>query len=90
MEITLTEFQRNFRKAREAADGGATVIVKGEQGEWYTGSANAVYQKFEELENTRRSGILCITFAEYDFDKIPDTNTFRAYAKFNVLFTLTK
>jgi hypothetical protein len=50
----------------------------------------AVYQKFEELENTRRSGILCITYIEHDFGKIPDTCTFQAYTKFNVLFTLTQ
>ena len=34
MKITLTEFQRNFRKAREAADRGDPVIVKGEKGEY--------------------------------------------------------
>jgi hypothetical protein len=34
MKISLTEFQRNFRKAREAADSGEAVIVKGEQRTW--------------------------------------------------------
>jgi hypothetical protein len=34
MKTTLTEFQRNFRKAREAADRGEPVIVKGENGEY--------------------------------------------------------
>jgi hypothetical protein len=34
MKISLTEFQRNFRKAREAADKGDTVIVKGEHGDY--------------------------------------------------------
>ena len=34
MKTTLTEFQRNFRKAREAADRGDTVIVKGEAGDY--------------------------------------------------------
>ena len=34
MKTTLTEFQRNFRKAREAADRGDPVIVKGESGEY--------------------------------------------------------
>jgi len=34
MKTTLTEFQRNFRKAREAADRGDSVIVKGESGEY--------------------------------------------------------
>jgi hypothetical protein len=34
MKITLTEFQRNFRKAREAADRGDPVIVKGGNGEY--------------------------------------------------------
>lgn len=32
MRTTLTDFQRNFRKAREAADRGDSVIVKGEDG----------------------------------------------------------
>ena len=31
MKTTLTEFQRNFRRAREAADRGDSVIVTGEQ-----------------------------------------------------------
>ena len=34
MKITLTEFQRSFRKAREAADRGDSVIVKGENGDY--------------------------------------------------------
>ena len=34
MKISLTEFQRNFRKAREAADGGDAVIVTGAHGEY--------------------------------------------------------
>jgi hypothetical protein len=34
MKITLTEFQRSFRKAREAADRGDSVVVKGENGDY--------------------------------------------------------
>jgi hypothetical protein len=34
VKITLTEFLRGFRKAREAADRGDSVIVKGENGEY--------------------------------------------------------
>jgi hypothetical protein len=34
MKITLTEFLRSFRKAREAADRGDSVIVKGESGDY--------------------------------------------------------
>lgn len=34
MRITVTDFQRNFRKAREAADRGDAVIVTGESGEY--------------------------------------------------------
>jgi hypothetical protein len=34
MKVSLTEFQRNFRRAREAADKGDTVIVKGEHGDY--------------------------------------------------------
>jgi len=34
MKTTLTEFQRNFRKAREAADRGDSVIVTGERGDY--------------------------------------------------------
>jgi hypothetical protein len=32
MKTTLTEFQRNFRQAREAADRGDSVVVTGEHG----------------------------------------------------------
>ncbi len=32
MKTTLTDFQRHFRRAREAADRGDTVIVTGESG----------------------------------------------------------
>ncbi|MGH7958226.1 MAG: hypothetical protein ACREH8_14630 [Opitutaceae bacterium] len=34
MKTTLTEFQRSFRKAREAADRGDSVIVTGEDGDY--------------------------------------------------------
>ena len=34
MKTTLTEFLRSFRKAREAADRGDSVIVKGESGDY--------------------------------------------------------
>jgi hypothetical protein len=34
MKTSLTEFQRSFRKAREAAERGDPVIVKGEKGEY--------------------------------------------------------
>lgn len=34
MKITLTQFLRSFRKAREAADRGDSVIVKGEGGDY--------------------------------------------------------
>jgi hypothetical protein len=32
MKTTLTQFQRDFRKAREAADRGDTVVIAGECG----------------------------------------------------------
>jgi hypothetical protein len=34
VKTTLTDFQRNFRKAREAADRGDSVIVSGENGDY--------------------------------------------------------
>ena len=34
MKTTITDFQRNFRKAREAADRGDTVIVISEKGNY--------------------------------------------------------
>ena len=34
MKTTLTDFQRNFRKAREAADDGDSVIVTSESGNY--------------------------------------------------------
>jgi len=32
MKTTLTQFQRDFRKAREAADRGDTIVIAGEAG----------------------------------------------------------
>jgi hypothetical protein len=34
MKTTLTEFQRSFRKAREAADRGDSVVITGENGDY--------------------------------------------------------
>jgi hypothetical protein len=34
MKLTLTEFLRGFRKVREAADRGDSVVVKGENGDY--------------------------------------------------------
>jgi hypothetical protein len=34
MKTTLTNFQRNFRKAREAADRGDSVIINGEKADY--------------------------------------------------------
>ncbi|MGH8320233.1 MAG: hypothetical protein ACREUL_20070 [Steroidobacteraceae bacterium] len=51
MKISLTEFQRNFRKAREAADGGDAVIVMGEHGEYlFERRSKASEHPFEGLE----------------------------------------
>lgn len=52
MKISLTEFQRNFRKAREAADLGDAVIVTGEHGEYlFERRSVASDHPFEGLEN---------------------------------------
>lgn len=52
MKTTLTEFQRNFRKAREAADHGDSVIVKGENGHEYLFERRSALtdHPFESLE----------------------------------------
>jgi hypothetical protein len=51
MKTTLTEFQRHFRKAREAADRGQTVIVTGEHGEYVFERRPAeVLNPFADLE----------------------------------------
>lgn len=34
MQMTITEFQRNFRSAREAADRGDAVVVTGDNGRY--------------------------------------------------------
>ena len=52
-------------------------------------AAVAVYAKFETLENTRRSGILCITLAEHDVSLVQDRATYQAFTKFTILHTLT-
>ena len=51
MKTTLTEFQRNFRKAREAADSGDAVIVKGTNGDYVFARQSAVSgNPFVDLE----------------------------------------
>ncbi len=52
MKITLTEFLRGFRKAREAADRGDSVIVKGENGDYvFERSAASSAHPFVGLED---------------------------------------
>jgi hypothetical protein len=52
MKITLTEFQRSFRKAREAADRGDSVVVKGENGDYvFERRAVTSLHPFEGLED---------------------------------------
>ena len=51
MKTTLTEFQRSFRKAREVADRGDTVVVTGEGGDYVFERRAAVSgHPFEGLE----------------------------------------
>ena len=51
MKTTITDFQRNFRKAREAADRGDSVIVKGENGDYvFERRASVVDNPVEGLE----------------------------------------
>ena len=52
MKTTLTDFQRNFRKAREAADRGDSVIVQGETNQYiFERRAAAAGHPFEGLED---------------------------------------
>ena len=51
MKTTLTDFQRNFRKAREAADRGDSVVVTGESGDYvFERRAAVAAHPFEGLE----------------------------------------
>ena len=51
MKTSITDFQRNFRKAREAADRGDSVIVKGENGDYvFERRASVSDNPFEGLE----------------------------------------
>jgi len=51
MKITITEFQRNFRKAREAADAGDTVLISGESGDYlFERRATPIANPFAGLE----------------------------------------
>jgi hypothetical protein len=51
MKTSITDFQRNFRKAREAADRGDSVIVKGENGDYvFERRASVSGNPFEGLE----------------------------------------
>jgi hypothetical protein len=52
MKTSITDFQRNFRKAREAADRGDSVIVQGESGDYVFERRAAVSDNpFEGLES---------------------------------------
>lgn len=51
MKTTLTQFQRDFRKAREAADRGDTVVIVGESGSYvFERRAAAAENPFVGLE----------------------------------------
>lgn len=51
VKTSITDFQRNFRKAREAADRGDTVIVSGESGEYvFERRASTARHPFAGLE----------------------------------------
>ena len=51
MKTSLTDFQRNFRRAREAADRGESVFVTGGSGEYvFERRATAGDHPFEDLE----------------------------------------
>lgn len=53
MKTTLTSFQREFAKARKAADRGETVSIKADDGSEYVffKVAKTSARPFEELEN---------------------------------------
>ena len=48
-------------------------------------AALAVYEKFEELEQTPQSGILCITLIEHNVFQIPERKEYQAFVSFCVL-----
>jgi len=51
MKVTLTEFQRDFRRAREAADRGDSVIISGEKADYvFERRVAASAHPFEGLE----------------------------------------
>lgn len=52
MKTTITDFQRNFRKAREAADRGDAIVVTGEHGDYvFERRAATTEHPFEGLED---------------------------------------
>jgi hypothetical protein len=51
MKTTMTQFQRDFRKAREAADRGDSVVIAGESGTYvFERRADASENPFAGLE----------------------------------------
>jgi len=48
-------------------------------------AAHAVYAQFTVLEQTRHSGILCITPVEHNTTQVPDRNSFISFAVFRIL-----
>ena len=52
-------------------------------------AADAVYARFEELEQTRGSGILCITPIEHNTVQISGSTAFHSFTNFQVLHSPT-
>ena len=52
-------------------------------------AARAVYDKFEELERQRGSGIFCITYAERNTVQLEGNHAFHSFVNFNVLHSPT-
>ena len=52
-------------------------------------AAHAVYEKFEELERQRGSGIFCITYAERNTVQLDGNLAFHSFVNFRILHSPT-
>ena len=86
-EPTKPEDETQFGAITETTIMGIHVLAKTRQkaATLKKQAADAVYAKFEELEQQRGSGILCIVPVEHNTTQIPNTETFHAFTNFQIL-----
>ena len=90
-EPTKPEDVTQFGPLSETTTLGIHALAKERQEAWdlVQKAARAVYEKFEELERQRGSGIFCITRYERNTVQLEGNHAFHSFVNFNVLHTPT-